>query len=72
MEFNELLINKNLTIYKLSKISNIAKSTLFDIASGKSNIYDCTGRTLLKLSKALPIPSPTPIFSNTNLLFYLL
>lgn len=55
MEFNELLINKNLTIYKLSKISNIAKSTLFDIASGKSNIYDCTGRTLLKLSKALNI-----------------
>lgn len=55
MEFKELLEKKNLTVYSLSKKSDIARSTLFDIYSGKSNIYDCKGRILLKLSKALDI-----------------
>lgn len=55
MTFNELLENKNLTIYKLSKESGVARTTLFDIVSGKSNILDCTARNLLKISRVLNI-----------------
>ena len=55
MTFSELLNNKDLTIYKLSKESGVAKTTLFDIASGKSNILDCTARNLLKISNALNV-----------------
>lgn len=55
MQFNKLLKNNEVTIYGLSKKSGIAKTTLFDISSGKSNIYDCSGRILFKLSKALNI-----------------
>jgi len=55
MTFGDLLINKNLTIYKLSKDSGVPKTTIFDISSGKSNILDCSGRNLLKLSKCLEL-----------------
>ena len=55
MTFAELLNDKDLTIYKLSKESGVAKTTLFDIASGKSNILDCTARNLLKISNALNV-----------------
>ena len=53
MTFSDLLINKNYTVYKLSKDSGVPKTTIFDISSGKSNILDCSGRNLLKLSKCL-------------------
>ena len=55
MTFIDLLNEKNLTIYKLSKESGVAKTTLFDIASGKSNILDCTARNLLKISNVLKV-----------------
>ena len=55
MTFNELLEKKGFSVYKLSEKSTVAKTTLFDIASGKANILDCTGRNLLKISKALGI-----------------
>ena len=55
MTFGDLLINKNLTVYKLSKDSGVPKTTIFDISSGKSNILDCSGRNLLKLSKCLEL-----------------
>ena len=34
---------------------SFAKTTLFDIASGKSNILDCTARNLLKISNVLKV-----------------
>ena len=55
MTFNDLLIKKDMTVYKLSKESGVPKTTIFDISSGKSNILDCSGRNLLRLSKALDI-----------------
>ena len=55
MTFSDLLINNNLTVYKLSKESGVPKTTIFDISSGKSNILDCSGRNLLKLSKCLGV-----------------
>lgn len=55
MTLNDLLTEKGCTIYKLSKDTGIAKSTLFDIFSGKSNLLDCRLRVVLKLSKTLGI-----------------
>ena len=53
MTFNDILIEKGITVYRLSKKSGIAKTTLFDIASGKSNILDCSGRILMKIASEL-------------------
>ena len=55
MTFLDLLAYKKTTIYSLSKNSGVPKSTLADIASGKSNIMDCSGKTLLSISKCLKV-----------------
>lgn len=41
MTLDDILNEKGDTIYRLSKISGISKTKLFDIFSGKSNILDC-------------------------------
>ena len=76
MTLEDLLIKRNLTIYKVSKDSGVAKSTLFDIISGKSNILDCKVRVLKKLSDYLNISIDelvnldqipyNPFFENNN------
>ncbi len=55
MNLNDLLDEKGYTVYKLSKETGIAKSTLFDIFSGKSNILDCRLRIILKICDTLKI-----------------
>ncbi len=55
MNINDLLISKDLTVYKLSKLSGIPSSTLEDIFSGKSNLMDCRTRVIVKLSNALNV-----------------
>lgn len=45
----------NLSVYYISKRSGIPQSTLSDIITGKSKLLDCTGKTLLLLSKELNI-----------------
>lgn len=55
MTFLDLLAYKKMTIYSLSKKSGIPKTTLADIASGKTNILDCSGKTLLAVSKSLNV-----------------
>lgn len=55
MTFLDLLAYKKLTIYSLYKKSGIPKTTLADIASGKTNILDCSGKTLLAISKSLSV-----------------
>ena len=55
MTFGDLLIKKNYTVYRLSKESGVPKTTIFDISSGKSNLLDCSGRNLLKISKCLGV-----------------
>lgn len=42
-------------MYKLSKVSGIPNTTLTDIATSKTNLLDCSGRTLLALSKELGV-----------------
>ena len=55
MRLIEKLNDLKISIYKLSIICNIPKSTLNDIFIGKSNLYDCNGKTLLSLAHALNI-----------------
>lgn len=55
MTFLDLLAVKKYTIYRLSKESGVPKSTLNDIAIGKTDILNCTGRTLLAISKTLNV-----------------
>jgi len=52
-ELNELLEQKNMTKYKLSKISGVPFTTISEITTGKSKIKNCTGDTLYRLAKAL-------------------
>lgn len=55
MNINELLKQKNITKYQLSKISGVPFATISDICTGKAKIEKCTADTIYKLSKALGI-----------------
>ena len=53
MTFLDLLADKKTTVYALSIDSGVPKTTLADISSGKTDILECSGKTLLAISKAL-------------------
>ena len=55
MTFLDLLSEKKTTVYSLSIDSGIPRTTLSDIASGKADILECTGKTLLAISKSLNV-----------------
>ena len=55
MTFLDLLADKKTTVYSLSMDSGIPKTTLTDIASGKSDLLECSGKTLLAISKYLNV-----------------
>ena len=55
MTFLDLLAEQKTTVYSLSINSGVPKTTLTDIASGKADILECTGKTLLAISKSLHI-----------------
>ena len=55
MTFLDLLAERKTTVYSLSLHSGIPKTTLTDIASGKADILECSGKTLLAISKSLHI-----------------
>ena len=44
------------TVYSLSLNSGVPKTTLTDISSGKVDILECSGKTLLAISKSLDVP----------------
>lgn len=48
-----MLEEKKMTMYRLSKLSGVAKTTVLDICSGKSSIGGCNADTVLRLSRAL-------------------
>ena len=56
MTIQQLLREKNLSRYQLSKLSGVPWATLADIYSGKTLLTRCSARTLSKLSSALDIP----------------
>ena len=53
MNFQTILSEKQMTMYRLSKVSGVAKTTVIDICSGKSSIGGCNADTVLRLSRAL-------------------
>ena len=53
MTFLDLLAEQKTTVYSLSIDSGVPKTTLTDIASGKADILECSGKTLLAISKSL-------------------
>jgi len=53
MRFEELLRERGISRYYLSKISGVPWATLADIYSGKTRLERCNASTLLKLSKTL-------------------
>ena len=55
MTFLDLLSEKKTTVYSLSIHSRIPRTTLTDIASGKADILECSGKTLLAISKSLNV-----------------
>ncbi|NLK37782.1 MAG: helix-turn-helix transcriptional regulator [Epulopiscium sp.] len=55
MTIMELLKEKELSRYSLSKTSGVPWATLADICSGKTSLSRCSVQTLSKLSKALEL-----------------
>jgi DNA-binding Xre family transcriptional regulator len=55
MTFLDLLSEKKTTVYSLSLDSGVPRTTLTDISSGKTDILECTGKTLLAISKTLNV-----------------
>lgn len=52
---NELLNQKGITKYRLSKESGVPQTTIFDICSGKARIEKCSAETLYKIAKTLGV-----------------
>ncbi len=55
MTFLDLISNKKTTVYSLSRDSGVPKTTLTDIATGKADLMECSGKTLLAISKSLKV-----------------
>jgi DNA-binding Xre family transcriptional regulator len=55
MTFLDLLADKKTTIYSLSLDSGIPEAVLIDIASGKTDIFECSEKVLLAISKSLHV-----------------
>lgn len=53
MTLQEYMNSKNITKYRLSKISGVPKTTVIDICSGKSSLEKCSARTIQQLANAL-------------------
>jgi len=55
MTINNLLEQKNMSKYRLSKLSGVPQTTVIDICSGKANLKNYTAETLYKLAKTLDV-----------------
>ena len=53
MTMQSMLQEKKMSMYRLSQISGVPKTTVIDICSGKSNIQACNAKTVMQLSRAL-------------------
>ena len=53
MNLQTMLDERNMSMYRLSKLSGVPKTTVLDICSGKSSIDGCNAKTVFLLSKTL-------------------
>lgn len=42
MGINELLVQQNMSKYRLAKLSGLPQTTVIDICNGKTNLLKCT------------------------------
>jgi len=66
MDINQLLTNKNMSKYRLSKLTSIPYSTLNDIVSKKTDIMNCSVSTVYKIAQALDVSIEILINTNSN------
>ena len=55
MTLQEMLKEKNMSIYKLSKASTVPYATCNDIISGKARLEKCSAETVYKIAQALNV-----------------
>ena len=55
MNINDLIQERNITKYRLAKLSEVPYATLNDICSGKTNLAKCSAETVYRLAKALEV-----------------
>lgn len=53
MNLRTMLSERNMSMYRLAKISGVPNTTVLDICSGKSSIGGCNAKTVFLLAKAL-------------------
>ena len=53
MDLQELLDQRQISKYQLSKLSGVPKTTIMDICAGRSDIARCSAKTVHRLAKAL-------------------
>lgn len=69
MVINDILKEKNITKYRLSKNSEIPYTTLSDICRGKTDLAKCSAETVYRLAKELDVSMEAllePCFENRN------
>ncbi len=55
MRIQKILEQKNMSVYRLAKISNLPYATVREICCGKTQIEKCSAETVYRLSKALGV-----------------
>lgn len=61
MMINEIMENKNITMYRLSKEAGIPYATVNDICSGKAEVTKCSAETIYRISNVLDVSMETII-----------
>ncbi len=56
MTIRDMLKNKNMSVYRLSKISGIPYTTVNELCNGKVLLINCSVETVYHLAKALGVP----------------
>lgn len=55
MTIQDALEDKNMSIYRLSKVSGVPYATVNDICNGKARLEKCSAETIYKLAHALDV-----------------
>lgn len=55
MFIDDLLKEKKMSRYELSKVSGVPQTTIADICSGKANLNNCKAGTLYRIAKVLDV-----------------
>lgn len=55
MQINQLLSERGMTKYRLSKMSGVPQATINDICSGKARIEKCSAETIYRICQTLHI-----------------